>query len=370
MKKVLLKWFWPFITITLAAAGFDSAMASENRSPCQQTAKQMLQACYFDTQDDLRTTQANCTNLGDPSERHACRREARMTSREEAESCKEQFEARVEACDLLGEYRYDPDPLLDTSIDFVDPNTVVPATANPYVSIVAGHTAVLRAGEEGEETVIIHVTEETREIQGVFCRVVVDIALEIEVDEMDGSVDYLPLEVTDDWFAQDVEANVYYCGEISRNFEDGLLTDIDGSFEAGQDYAKAGILIMSYPAVDFAHRQEFALGEAEDIVQYLSTMASPMEENARFPCGPAGGCLMTYDFTPLEPDASEFKYYIPGIGFVLAEAMEDGELTGEREELVCVGDDLEILEHESCEIENPAALIETLCKVSPDAFCE
>ena len=61
----------------------------------------------------------------------------------------------------------------------------------------------------------MHVTEDTREIQGVLCRVVVDVALEAE--EEDGEVEYTVLEATDDLFAQDEIGNVYYCGEVSRN---------------------------------------------------------------------------------------------------------------------------------------------------------
>ena len=54
---------------------------------------------------------------------------------------------------------------------------------------------------------------------------------------------------------------------------------------------------------------------------------------------------------------------------MLAAALEDGEPTGEREVLVCVGDSLEVLEDESCGIENLEALLEALCARSPDTFC-
>jgi hypothetical protein len=271
---------------------------------------------------------------------------------------------------VLGEQRYDTDPLLDPAIAFVDPDDVDQSSANPYVSIVAGHTYVLRAGEEGEETVVVHVTDESREIQGVSCRVVVDAVVEAEEDEDTGEIDYLPVEVTDDWFAQDTEKNVYYCGEVSRNYEDGILVDVDGSFESGREFAKAGLLIMAMPEVGLAHRQEFSLGEAEDIIQYVDLAGIPVEENEKFPCAGVGGCLMTYDFAPLGPESTEFKYYSPGIGFVLAEAMEDGELTGETEQLVCVGDSLDILNDPACEIDDPEALFETLCEFAPDAFCD
>ena len=86
------------------------------------------------------------------------------------------------------------------------------------------------------------------------------------------------------------------------------------------------------PMPEQVHRQEYALGEAEDIVQYLAIGTSPTEEeggeNEAFPCEDA--CLKTFDFAPLEPESTEFKYYLPGIGFVLAVALEDGEMTGER----------------------------------------
>jgi hypothetical protein len=236
--------------------------------------------------------------------------------------------------------------------------------------VAAGHTYLLRAGEEGEETVVVHVTGETREILGVACRVVLDVV--VEVEDGGGAVEYQSVEVTDDWFAQDETGNVYYCGEISRNFEDGILRDIEGSFEAGRDFAKAGELIRAFPAADDAHRQEYAIGEAEDIVRYLAATTEPGHDeggdNEAFPCSP-NMCLKTFDFSPLEPESTEFKYYLPGTGFVLAVDMEDGEITGEREELVCVGDSLDVLDDPACGIEDPAALREELCAQSA-AFCE
>ena len=84
---------------------------------------------------------------------------------------------------MLEEDRYDLDPLLDEAITFIHPDEVPDIYGpNPYVSIAAGHTYVLRAGEEGEETVIVHVTEDTREILGVDCSIVADIVVEVDED--------------------------------------------------------------------------------------------------------------------------------------------------------------------------------------------
>jgi len=278
--------------------------------------------------------------------------------------------ARQEVCGLLNEFRYQ-DPLTSSSITFVDPAEVGNGAfePNPYVSLVAGQTQVVRAGENGDELGVVTVTNQTRTIDGVECRVVVDVAVEVSSDE--GATEYEPLELTDDWFAQDAVGNVYYCGELSRTYEDSVLRDLSGSFEAGRDLAKGGVLIEAMPKVADAHRQEYALGEAEDIVEYVALNATPTGaeggENLHFHCG--GKCVKTLERNPLEPGSTEIKYYLPGVGFVLAVPMEDGEFTGEREELVCTGDSLDLLDSADCGIEEPKALREQLCKLAPDAFC-
>jgi hypothetical protein len=355
--------FWP-------AAGY--AAGSGGASACQKTARLMQSACVNDVMEESKVTRANCLNISAATERRQCQNEARELVREESESCDEQHEARREVCSLLDEDIYDPDPLLDPSITFVHPDSI-PGTnpANPYLSLEAGRTLVLRGGEDFEEVVVVHVTDEIREIQGVPCRVVVDAAMVAE--ENGGGVEYEAEEVTDDWYAQDSAGDVYYCGELSRNFEDGALDNIDGSFEAGKAFAKAGTLVKAMPMAGDAHRQEFALGEAEDVVQYLDLAAVPSAaeggENADFPCAPAG-CLKTLEINPLEPEASEFKYYLAGVGFVLAVPFEDGELTGEREELACAGDSLDVLTDPACGIEDPEQLLEALCLQAPETFCE
>ncbi|MGH8497092.1 MAG: hypothetical protein ACREVN_13255 [Gammaproteobacteria bacterium] len=338
------------------------------------TANQLASACALEVQEDFKTDIANCLNISSRSARGDCRRDAGATANEERELCDEQRAARREVCGVLGEQRYHPDPLLDPALGFVNPDEIPSVHApNPFVSLAAGHTHVLRAGEDFEEIVVVHATGETREIQGVQCRVVVDAGVVAEEDESSGDIEYVAEEVTDDWFAQDTAGDVYYCGELSRNFEDGTLDNLDGSFEAGRDHAKAGVLVRAFPVVGEAHRQEFALGEAEDVVEYLDLAAVPGAaeggENPAFPCAP-NGCLKTFERAALEPEDSEFKYYVAGTGFVLAVALEDGEITGEREELVCTGDSLDILMDPACGIEDPEALLEALCEQAPHAFCE
>jgi len=328
----------------------------------------MLRACHFDVRDDLNTTVASCQHIANQGDRWACYVGAYGTKAEDSEACGEVFEARVEACEILGEDRYDPDPLLGG--DFVNLEEDDPPIVNPFVSVEPGHTYVLRAGEEEEELVVVHVTDDTQEVQGVTCRIVVDIVFEVSDEE--GEVEYELVEATDDLFAIKNNGDIVYCGEVSRNYEDGILRDLDGSFESGIDWAKAGILIQKDPVPGIAHRQEFLPGEAEDIVQYVSLMSGPTDDegddNAAFPCGETG-CLRTFDFAPIEPESTEFKFYRPDVGFVLALGMEDGEFTGDREEMVCTGDSLDVLESDDCGIDDVQTVLEELCKISPDAFC-
>jgi len=363
-----------FVLLAALFAAPASAWERQHRSPCETTAETMLKACKYDVRDDFYETLANCQNLAGRGERKDCYREAYEVRAEEREFCGDVKEARLEACEVLDEDRYDTDPLLADT--FIHPDQVPNEyDVNPYVSVAAGHTYVLRAGEEQEETVVVHVTGDTREILGVHCRVVVDIVVETSEDEDTGEVEYEAVEVTDDWFAQTTSGDVVYCGEIARNYEDGVLRDLDGSFEAGIDFAKSGYLALNTPVWGLAQRQEFLLGEAEDIIQYVGVGTAPSEEeggnneNEKYSCG-TDGCLQTFDFAPIDPESTEYKYYLPGTGFVLAVAMEDGEITGEREELMCVGDSLAVLSDDpDCDIADPELLLEELCALSPEAFC-
>ena len=191
---------------------------------------------------------------------------------------------------------------------------------NPWFALVPGKLWVY----EGDgETIEVEVTGDTKLIDGFTCIVVIDTATE------DGVV----VEKTNDWCAQDVAGNVWECGEIARNFEifEGDdpatpdLVDIDGSWKAGRDGSEPGILLPFDPQVGDVFRQEVAYGEAEDAVEILSITADEAAPGGS--C--AGDCLMTADFTPLEPGVEENKYYVPGIGLIV----EINPDTGERVEL-------------------------------------
>ncbi len=364
--------FKPEFKLTLLSAAISTFIPlnlADAATGCENSARLMMRSCVAEVREELTATLAACQSESNNAIRKACRSAAQEEVAEARDTCQEQRAARRDACDELNEDRYD-DPLVDGSIKFVDPDDIGDTWPNnPYVILQAGHTHVLAAEDE---IVVVYATEEIREIQGVPCRVVADVVVEEEYDDEEGEWDYTPIEVTDDWFAQDENSNVYYCGEVAQNFEDGVLRDLDGSFESGLDRAKGGLLTLAMPSPGDIHRQEYFLGEAEDIVQYLDLSASPSEEeggeNEAYPC--QGNCLKTFDFAPLEPESTEYKYYLPGTGFVLAVSLEDGEVDEEgRESLVCAGPSLEVLFDDACGIEDPEELMEDLCEFHNE-FCE
>jgi hypothetical protein len=190
---------------------------------------------------------------------------------------------------------------------------------NPYWPMAPGSRWVYREtdGEGTVQRVVVTVTPRTKRIaNGVEARVVHDVVTE------NGQ----PVEVTDDWYAQDSDGNIWYLGENTAEYENGKVTSTAGSFEAGVDGAQPGIILPANPEVGLAYRQEYYAGEAEDEGEILS-----LEEQAEVPFGHFTGVLMTKDLNPLEPKILEFKFYARDVGPVLAIAVSGGT---DREELV------------------------------------
>ena len=344
----------------------DPAAALGNSQPCSTHAHLMRRACFADRTDDWLVHKADCVYVTSAEDQAECLAEARIERNENAEECIEVYEARLEVCDLVGEQRYDIefDPF-----DFVDPDDIGDGVdPNPYWPLTAGHTHVI-VGDG--EVAVVTATDEVRDVGGLPCRVVRDLAFEESVEE-GGDVEYEALEVTQDWYAQHVDGDTVYCGENTYEIEDGLVDNTDGSFANGTDRARAGFLVRAFPVPDAGDRQEMATDEAEDYVRYESLTATPSDDEGgdadAFPCN--GTCLQTFEVNPHDPGEAEHKYYLPGTGFVLATKFEDGEPTGEREEVTCVGDSIDVLNDPSCGIADPDALFDALCAWAPDALCE
>jgi hypothetical protein len=211
------------------------------------------------------------------------------------------------ACDGSGSLGPPTDPDYDPMLDATDFGGPID---NPLFPLVPGTTRHYEGEtEEGLETVEETVTNDGKMILGITATVV------HAQEFLDGEL----IEDTFDWYAQDDQGNVWYLGEDSSEIEDGEVVSTEGSWEAGIDGAKPGIIMQAAPQVGQRYYQEFDVGNAEDEAIVLSLNAS-----VEVPFGEFDGCLQTQDFTRLEPDANEHKFYCPGIGLVLEESPGDG----------------------------------------------
>lgn len=194
----------------------------------------------------------------------------------------------------------------------IDPANFVEGIDNPFFPLTPGTMFVYEGESDGEferiETVVLY---ETREILGIECVIVRDTVW--QDDEL--------VEDTFDWYAQDVDGNVWYMGEASTDYENGEPVSTEGSWEAGVNGAKPGIIMWADPEVGEPYRQEYYEGEAEDMAQIVD-----VEGIATLEYGEFENLVTIYEWNPLDPDAlPENKYYAEGIGLILEEIAETGE---------------------------------------------
>src|SRR3954469_1125446 len=190
---------------------------------------------------------------------------------------------------------------------------------NPYFPLPVGAEWQIRVTNQ-EGTVqhqVITVTDKTRQMaDGVTARVVHDV-----VSEHGKQV-----EITEDWYAQDSEGNVWYFGEHTAEILPSGKRDSSGSFEAGRNGADAGITMLAHPTPGQTYREEYYAGHAEDRTKVLA-----LDQQAEVPFGHFRNVILTEDYTPVEPNVLELKMYAPGVGQVLAQTVSGG---SEREELI------------------------------------
>jgi hypothetical protein len=181
---------------------------------------------------------------------------------------------------------------------------------NPYFPLTPGTTYIYRGVDQGTpRRTRVTVTRDIKPITGVATTVVR--VREYEEGKL--------FEDTLDYYAQDKAGNVWYFGEDSKQYEDGVVVGTDGSWQAGVNGALPGIFMPAQPSVGDTHFKEFAPGLAEDQASVIA-----INQRHRVPYGTFSDTLVMQDFSALEPDDSETKRYVPGIGFV-SEDSSDGE---------------------------------------------
>lgn len=202
----------------------------------------------------------------------------------------------------------------------INPSDFVGEVTNKYFTLKPGKKFSFR-DSTGKERIEIVVTGETKKVMGVTTVVV-------RATEWDDGV---LKEDTRDWYAQDKEGNVWYFGESVDNYKNGKVDNHAGSWEAGVNGAKPGIIMLARPKVGETYRQEYYRKEAED----MGTIVA-LDQNVTTPAGAFANCLQIKDWSKLEW-ASEYKYYCPTVGFLVKE--ESSWPFGGKVELVAISPD-------------------------------
>jgi hypothetical protein len=200
----------------------------------------------------------------------------------------------------------------------VDPADFTTRIDNRYWPMKRGSHWVYRetdaAGDVQRNDVVV--TRKTKTIMGIKAVVVHDTV------RLGGRL----TEDTFDWYAQDSRGNVWYLGEDTTEYQHGKVKTKEGSWEAGVDGALGGIVVPAHPRPGLRYREEYYKGQAEDGAEVLSRHA-----HAKVPYGTYDGVLQTRNFSPIEPNVVEEKFYAAGVGVVLEITVSGG---SDRSELI------------------------------------
>jgi hypothetical protein len=192
------------------------------------------------------------------------------------------------------------------------PRLFVQRVDNRWFPLKPGTVLVYRGVKDGEPARdIVRVTGKTKLVDGVRCTVVDDRLY------LGGRL----AERTADWFAQDRRGNVWYFGESTAELdESGDVKSTEGSWQAGANGARAGIVRPVHPRTGQSFRQEYYKDHAEDHFRVLSLSAT-----VHVPYLASKHALLTKEWTPLEPNVIDHKLYVRGIGLVEEKTIKGGD---------------------------------------------
>ncbi len=192
----------------------------------------------------------------------------------------------------------------------IDPAKFSDQITNPYFSLKPGTTLIYDGKrDDTPRRTEMTVTTETKTIMGVNCIVVRDVL----------TSNNALVEKTVDWYAQDIDGNVWYFGEDTAEYINGAVTSTAGTWLAGVDGAWPGIVMEASPKIGDAYRQEYRPGVAEDYAKIQK-----LDATVTVPLGSYDRVVVTEDTDLLDTTKLEHKSYAPGVGFVGSEGMVNG----------------------------------------------
>lgn len=122
-------------------------------------------------------------------------------------------------------------------------------------------------------------------------------------------------ENTFDWFAQDPDGNVWYLGEDTKQYDNGVVIGTEGTWQWGVGGAFPGIIMWgdTTGVMNSVYRQEFSFGVAQDVGKVVA-----LNESVKVAFGSFGRCIKTEEWGMFEKGPHETKFYCPDVGTVLA----------------------------------------------------
>jgi hypothetical protein len=175
------------------------------------------------------------------------------------------------------------------------------ASTNPYYPLHVGSVAILEGSEEGDMIRIERrVLADTEVVIGVTTHVLE--AREYVNDEI--------FEIARNFYVEASDGTVCYFGEFVEFYENGVVANNDGSWRAGDDGARPGIIMPASPQAGDAYFQENAPGNAIDMGHVVSTTMTLIANGETHT-----NVVVVMDANPLEVcEEEEQKLYVPGIG--------------------------------------------------------
>lgn len=173
---------------------------------------------------------------------------------------------------------------------------------NPYFVLEPGYQLVLEGGGTKLE---ITVLDETKTVDGVLTRV---------VEEREWKKGRL-YEVARNYFAFcEQTKDVFYFGEDVDFYENGKVVKHDGSWLAGVNGNKPGLMMPGAPILNMKYYQEIAPAIAMDRAEIVS-----LTETCKTPAGTFSACMKVKEGSAIDLLANEYKFHAPGIGLVADE---------------------------------------------------
>lgn len=314
LVPVVLLWAAFDLSGGVASADCGDFKWDDSAPACAQTSQVALKGCQDSAKGGYWLAIGTCHNLSGAPEKEDCLAHAKKNLNSRLGGCNEQFNARNAVCKEFGETAYDPEL---AGRGFV--KHLKNVTGNLYFPLTPGlfltYKKVAPDGNDTNQRILFDVTNQQKKISDVTCR-----AAWIVTRTTEGELK----ESTLRWYAQDRDGNLWNFGEISQQFEQGLLAGSEIFWAAGMDRALPGIAMVADPKnhPDKAFRQQLYLGKVENVSRIVGMVDKlpVLKKKPRLPQAVHGPYLHTQEFSSLNPSSLSKpfnKFYAPGVGLVL-----------------------------------------------------